>query len=236
MPIIETVDTDLPSVDFVLSLKKCKFGKIPGMAKIPEDLQNEAKYRHLLTLQYSEIATFVIDYIRRKTAVTIFFWSTCLVFLGISVMIRVDISALYDFKKIFIHTLLGLIVFPLAIIPVHEGLHIIPYFLSGARNIRIGMDLNQYIFYVTAHKYVASPLQFRIVALIPYIFISLSVLFLTLYLPGLWKWSLSLFLFIHTTMCAGDFAMLNFYFVNRSGKIYTWDDADLKEAYFYQEI
>jgi len=55
-------------------------------------------------------------------------------------------------------------------------------------------------------------------------------------LPGLWKWSLSLFLFVHTTMCAGDFAFLNFYHINRKKKIYTWDDADRKESYFYEEI
>jgi hypothetical protein len=236
MPMNDTTDTELQTMYFDLRFKKGKFGKTHGMSKTPEDLQNEGKYRHLLTLQYSEIATFVIDYIRRKTAVTIFFWSTCLIILCISVMVRIDVSGLYDFRKIFTHTLLGLIVFPIAIIPVHEGLHIIPYFISGARNIRIGMDLRQYMFYVTAHKYVASPIQFRIVAIIPFIIISLSLLFLTFYLPGLWKWSISLFLFVHTTMCAGDFAMLNFYHVNRSGRIYTWDDADLKEAYFYQEI
>ena len=98
------------------------------------------------------------------------------------------------------------------------------------------MDFNQFMFYVTAHRHVASPLQFRIVALIPFVIISLSALLLTLYLPGLWKWSFSLFLLAHTTMCAGDFAMLNFYHINKRKKIYTWDDADLKEAYFYEEI
>jgi hypothetical protein len=45
-----------------------------------------------------------------------------------------------------------------------------------------------------------------------------------------------LFLFVHATMCAGDFAMLNFYHINKARKIYTWDDADLKEAYFYEEF
>jgi len=55
-------------------------------------------------------------------------------------------------------------------------------------------------------------------------------------LPGLWKWSLSIFLFVHATMCAGDFALLNFYFLNRRKKIYTWDDFDKKIAYFYEEI
>jgi hypothetical protein len=206
------------------------------MALKPEDLQNESRYRHLLTLQYSDIVPFVIDYIKRKTALTILFWSMCFIFLGISLIVRINIAGLFEFKKIFTHSILGLVVFPILIIPIHEGLHIIPYFLSGGRNIRVGMDLNQYMFYVTAHRHVAAPLQFRIVALIPFIVISLVALFLTLYLPGLWKWSISLFLFVHSTMCAGDFAMLNFYFVNRSGKIYTWDDADLKEAYFYQEI
>ena len=98
------------------------------------------------------------------------------------------------------------------------------------------MDLKQYLFYVTAHRHVTKSLQFKIVALIPFIVISLIFLFLVFYLPGLWKWSISLFLFVHTTMCAGDFALLNFYFLNRSKKIYTWDDADEKMAYFYEEI
>jgi hypothetical protein len=37
-------------------------------------------------------------------------------------------------------------------------------------------------------------------------------------------------------MCAGDFAMLNYYHINRHRKIYSWDDADRMEAYFYEEI
>jgi hypothetical protein len=83
---------------------------------------------------------------------------------------------------------------------------------------------------------VASPLQFRLVAVTPYILISITALILVFTLPGSWKWSFSLFLFVHATMCAGDFALLNYYFINKHRKIYTWDDADLKEAYFYEEI
>ena len=98
------------------------------------------------------------------------------------------------------------------------------------------MDLKQYLFYVTAHRYVASPLQFRIVAVTPFIIISAVLIFLIFLLPGLWKWSLSVFLFAHATMCAGDFALLNLYFLNKDKKLYTWDDADKKEAYFYERI
>ena len=166
----------------------------------------------------------------------VLFWSICLIFFGLALFIRFDIAGYFELRRIFTHTLLGLIVFPILIIPVHEGLHILPYYITGARNIKIGMDLRQYIFYVTAHKHVATPFQFKLVAWTPFLLISLATIFLIFCLPGLWKWSFSLFLFAHATMCAGDFALLNFYFINRSGKIYTWDDADLKEAYFYEKI
>jgi hypothetical protein len=181
-----------------------------------DDLNDESRFRHLLTISYNEIITFVLEYVRRLTGLTVFFWSTCMIFFGISIIIRIDIGGMFEYKKILTHTLLGLIVFPILVIPFHEGLHIIPYYISGARKIKIGMDLSQYMFYVTAHRYVAAPLQFKIVALIPFILINLTGLFLVLCLPGLWKWSFSLFLLAHSTMCAGDFALLNFYYINRS--------------------
>jgi peptidoglycan biosynthesis protein MviN/MurJ (putative lipid II flippase) len=74
------------------------------------------------------------------------------------------------------------------------------------------------------------------VAWTPFLIISIGLVLLVFLLPGLWKWSLSLFLFAHATMCAGDFALLNLYYLNRDKKIYTWDDADKKEAYFYEEL
>jgi hypothetical protein len=201
-----------------------------------EDLNDQTRYRKLLTISYSEIITFVFDYLKTRTLLTIFFWSSCLMFLVLAITIRVNISGDFELKKIWLHTLLGTIIFPVLSIPVHEGLHIIPYLLSGARRIRIGMDLRQYIFFVTAHRYVTNSRQFRIVAYTPVLLISMLLVFIIFLLPGLWKWSFSLFLFIHTTMCAGDIALLNFYHINKEKKIFTWDDADLKEAYFYEEI
>jgi hypothetical protein len=206
------------------------------MAISIDNLQDQSEYRQILTLSYSDIVPFVLDYLGRKSMIMIFFWIICLAFLGLALFIRIDIARYFEFRKIFTHTLIGLIVFPVLIIPVHEGLHILPYYISGARKIRVGMDLRQFIFYVTAHKHVATPFQFKLVAWTPFLVISIITVFLIFLLPDLWKWSFSLFLFVHATMCAGDFALLNFYFINRSRKIYTWDDADLKEANFYEEI
>lgn len=201
-----------------------------------EDLDDQTKFRPILVVPYNDLITFIFEYLKKNTRLMVFFWSVCLIFLLFAVSIRFNISGYFPGLNIFYHSILGLIVFPIICIPIHELLHIIPYYFSGARNIRIGMDLKQYLFYVTTHRYVASPVQFKIVAIIPFITISIVTVFLVLLLPGLWKWSLSLFLFVHTTMCAGDFALLNFYFLNREKKIYTWDDANLKIAYFYEKV
>jgi hypothetical protein len=201
-----------------------------------EDLEDHCKYRELLKIPYDELITFVLDYIRRKSEVMIFFWSACIIFLGLALSVRINIAGYFPLKNIIYHSFLGLIIFPVLCIPVHEGFHIIPFFFAGARRIRIGVDLKQYLFYITAHRHVVSSGQFRFVALTPFIVINLTLLILIFILPGLWKWSMSLLLFVHTTMCAGDFALLNFLWINRKKKIYTWDDAEKKMAYFYEEI
>lgn len=201
-----------------------------------EDLEDQTKYRELLKVSYDDLIDFILDYIKRKSEVMIFFWSACLLFLGIAITVRINIAGYFPLRNIILHSVLGLIVFPLIMIPVHELLHIITYLLAGAKRIRVGMDLKQYMFYVTAHRFVTGSKQFRIVALTPFLVGSAALIILILFLPGLWKWSLSLLLFVHATMCAGDFAMLNFYFLHKGKQIYTWDDFDKKIAYFYQEI
>jgi len=207
-----------------------------NMAFSVEELDDQTKFRPILVVPYKELITFIFEHLKKTTPLMIFFWSVNLLFLCLSLKIRINISGAFPGLSIFFHSILGLVVFPVVCIPIHELLHIIPYYFSGARKIRVGMDLKQYLFYVTAHRYVASPSQFKIVAIIPFILISIVTILLVLILPGLWKWSLSLFLFAHTTMCAGDFSLLNFYYLNREKKIYTWDDADLKIAYFYEKV
>ena len=206
------------------------------MAFSLEDINDQAKFRLFLTIPYTNLIQFVFEYLKKKSFLMFLYWFLCLVFLCLAVFIRIKIAGNFPFTHILFHSAIGMIILPIICIPVHELLHIVPYYVSGAKNIRIGMDLKQYLFYVSAHRYVASPLQFRIVAWMPFIIISaVSALFIIL-LPGLWKWSFFIFMFAHATMCAGDFALLNLYYLNKGKKIYTWDDADKKEAYFYEKI
>jgi hypothetical protein len=206
------------------------------MAYSVDDLEDLKRFRIIFKISYSDLIPFIFDYLKKKSGLTYIYWSVCFLFLFLAVIIRISIAADFPESGFLIHSAVGLVVLPVLFIPIHEFLHIIPYYFSGAKNIRIGMDLRQYLFYVTAHRYVASPFQFWIVALTPVIIISTGLIIMIILLPGLWRWSLSLFLFVHATMCAGDMALLNFYFLNRSKSIYTWDDADKKEAYFYEKI
>jgi hypothetical protein len=201
-----------------------------------EDLYDQKKFRLFLTIPYKNLIQFVFEYLKKKSGLMFLFWFLCLLFLCFTINIRIKVAGNFPIAHILLHSVIGMIVLPLICIPLHELLHVIPYYLSGAKNIRVGMDIKQYLFYVTAHRYVATPLQFRIVAWTPFIIISIGLVLLVFLLPGLWKWSLSLFLFAHATMCAGDFALLNLYYLNRDKKIYTWDDVDKKEAYFYEEL
>jgi hypothetical protein len=206
------------------------------MAYSVEDLEDQNKFRLFLAISYTDLVPFIFDSLKKKSGLTTFFWALCIVFLFTAISIRIKIAGYFPESGILLHSVIGLIILPVIIIPVHELLHIIPYYFSGAKNIRVGMDLKQYMFYVTAHKHVASPFQFRIVALTPIIIISLGLILSVILLPGLWKWSLSLFLFVHATMCAGDIAMLNLYRVNKTKEIYTWDDVEKKMAYFYEKL
>jgi len=206
------------------------------MALQVEDLDDQSKYRELIKVPYDELIDFVLEYIRRRSEVVIFFWFICAIFLVNAITVRINIAGYFPLKNIMFHSFLGLILFPVLLIPVHEIIHIITYLLLGARRIRFGMDLRQYMFYVTAHRHVTGKRSFIAVAMAPFLTVSVTLVFLVLFLPGLWKWSLSLLLFVHATMCAGDFALMNFYYLNRGKKIYTWDDFDKKISYFYEEI
>jgi hypothetical protein len=200
-----------------------------------DDITNDpVRYRLLAKVGFSGLAEFILSLLARRSAVNFVFWTICLITLSSAVYIRISLGG-YPRSELNLHFFLGGVALVLLSIPVHELLHVIPYYLSGARDIRAGMDLSQYLFYVTAHRYVTGAVQFACVAVAPFLIITIACVILILAMPGAWQWSISLFLFLHTTMCAGDFALLSFLWTNRKKKIMIWDDAEEKIAYFYEE-
>ena len=94
------------------------------------------------------------------------------------------------------------------------------------------MDLQQFIFYVTAHRFTISKGQLAFLAMTPFVLINLVLITLTL----VWLQQYALFsatlLFFHNIMCIGDFAVLN-YACRHKGDLYTYDDTGTKKSYFF---
>jgi hypothetical protein len=201
-----------------------------------DNIINDKQYRHILTLSYNEIVPFVFRYLKKYTFPVLLY----LILLSLSfiwfIISWISLDSDYSTLLIGTHMLAGLVIIPLLLVIPHELLHIVPYYISGARKIRIGAEWKQYYFYVTADKFPVSSTVFICVALTPYIIITTIFIILGLFSLPLWQMTFIASLFVHMTMCAGDLALINFYYINREKNIITWDDVEKKEAYFYETL
>lgn len=198
-----------------------------------EELEKTSLYEKVLSLPYDELGPFVLREMTRPSQPMVRIWIAIAASLFLSVWFWPGLVFPSGRPGILPGLATGLLLLPLALVPVHEGLHLIPFLLAGARDIRFGADLKQGIIYVTAHWFVAGRTLFSVVALTPFILITITLFVCILFSPAWWKWVLSMTLFVHSTMCAGDAALLGFMGSFGIREVFTWDDADLKVAYFY---
>ena len=199
-----------------------------------EELENNKRYRLIRKLSYREIPEFVMEYLFRGNQETRFFWFSVVLFLLIAIKPTVlFFSASPGLLNTLWYLFLGFVAIPALLIPVHEGIHALFFLLSGGRNIRVGVDLKNFFFYVTAHRHPVGRKVFTRIALAPFFVINTGLWAAGWLLSGGLSWSFYLALFAHATMCAGDFAMLSFYREHRDREIITYDDAEEKTAYFY---
>jgi hypothetical protein len=198
-----------------------------------EELENPSLYERVLSLPYDEIGPFVLQELTRPSRPMVRIWISLAASLSLSVWFWPGFVFPSEGPGILTGLAAGLLLLPIALVPVHEGSHLIPFLLAGARDIRFGADLKQGIIYVTAHRFVAGRKLFSVVAMAPFILITTSLIVSILVCPAWWKWVLSMTLFVHSTMCTGDAALPGYMDSFGKRKIFTWDDADLKVAYFY---
>jgi len=198
-----------------------------------EELEDGSAYEKVLTLPYSDIAPFVIGRLKSFNLSMMAVWILLAIAAFLIIWFWPGIRYSQENPRIFFGLATGLTLLPVLLIPVHEGLHLITFRLSGAKDIRYGADLRQGIIYVTAHRFVADTRLFSAVAFTPFVVITACIGAAMIVSPPWWQWVLSFTLFTHTTMCAGDTALIGFMRGFRQRNAYTWDDADRKEAYFY---
>ncbi len=204
---------------------------------VPE-LQDEQKYHLLTKLHHNDIVPFVLRYIRKINPVTSIFYVLNILFLAyiLKYLMNILLYANFGLKNILLYSASGLIIFPVILIPIHEIIHGLVYLAVGAKRIKFGIDLSQYIFYVTADQFVASKNEIIKVAFTPFIIINILLILGTQYFEGPVTWSFVLCLFVHSTMCIGDFSMASFFVEHWDKELYTYDNLNEKSSYFYEKL
>ncbi|MEO1263625.1 MAG: DUF3267 domain-containing protein [Bacteroidota bacterium] len=201
-----------------------------------QSLQNNPSYSLLLVLPHNDILPFISKYLNAKTAVMRFYFGFLVaVSLGMILWAAWDIEqGSIGFWQLLKYFMLGAVPVFLLLIPLHEGLHGLAYLFVGAKKISFGANLRMFYFYAVADRYIARRNDFIFVAILPFLVVSAIACISMFFVPVHWKWMFVGVLFIHTTACAGDFAMLGFYESYRHAKdLLTYDDVREKRSYFY---
>jgi len=118
------------------------------------------------------------------------------------------------------------------IIPIHEMIHGLTYYLLGARDIRFRSNFKKMQFSAQAHNFVLTAIEFYLVALAPVVLITVAGVCFGCVI-GYWISVLG-FLLMHTTMSSGDIALVSYCNSrSRAGQLYTYDDCDSGKVYFF---
>ncbi len=200
-----------------------------------EQLHQPDNFQLVGELSHSEIAEFVINELKhvRWPMLIFYLFTAALLLMIVAITAANAISTFIPWRSFLGGLVAGTAVGVLLVIPFHEGLHGLAYRLAGAKKIKYGMDLRQMIFYASAPGFVASRYDFLVVALFPFILINLVFTSGIIWGQPFIQWTSLVALFMHSTMCIGDFAMLNFMASYPGKKIYTYDDGRSKVSYFF---
>ena len=201
----------------------------------PEDLNYENGYELVKELRHDDIVEFVLSQIKQLRWPMVLFYGLNLILLFlIGAFTAGNIVHLYISWGLYWQFLAyGLIAGMILIIPIHELLHGMAYKLAGAPKVKFGADLRQMMFYASAPGFVAEKYAFYVVAFTPFILISLLFISGIVYGSMHVQWGSLVALFIHSTMCIGDFAMVNFFASFPGKEVYTYDDKQEKTSYFF---
>lgn len=202
----------------------------------PEDLQNETEFELLTEVSHQNLKEFIVEQIMNEKYM-IRIYSVYQILMMLLFTFFLTRSIVYSIKG-HSREIIGVglaIVFSLTIlIVVHELLHALAYLLSGARNISFGLVLKKFIFYALADRQVIAPRAFHFVALTPFVVVKLGCLAGLIYAQNNQTFYFFLTVMcLHSLFCAGDIAMLAFYYLHRGKEILNYDSLAEGKTYFY---
>jgi len=202
-----------------------------------ETLRDDHGYDLILELDFNDMIPFVLKSIKRKSALSIIYAG-----INLALLLFIAFYLINGIKSVSLawgpvlrQILTGIFAGTILIIPIHELLHGLVYRILGAKKIRFGTDLQQFIFFVTADRFPVSGREIIYLALTPFTAINIITIFIIVtWFPHLMLFSLFLLL-SHNMMCIGDFAMVN-YVMQGNKRIYNYDVVDERKSYFYRVL
>lgn len=201
-----------------------------------KDLE-EPKFVFIDKLKHKDLMPFIVRAHKKRTKVFYFFNAINLLF-GIvlfTLMLKEIVKGEFRFSTEFAYFSYGSIS-TLILIPLHEYIHALAYKYVGAKNTSYDMNLRKFYFMAMADKFVANAREFKVVILTPFITITAICVLIYFLAVGYWKYFILGIFFTHTLFCSGDFGLLNYLEYNKSKDIYTYDDKQKGESYFYERI
>jgi hypothetical protein len=205
------------------------------MKYTPGDIKSDPRFVFLDELRYDDIVEFAGKYILKRNRSMTFFY-ICLLGMLLLMIVSAASGMIFhnrEFGGIMKQYLYGLIISFSVIIPIHEIIHGLIYFLLGARKIRFGAEFKQFAFYAVADEFVTDKTGFYFLAISPFLIISLLNLAGFIFVQGIASYTYISVIFFHATMCVGDFALMSYYDTHRDKDIYTFDDVKNRISYFY---
>ncbi len=202
--------------------------------KLKPDELEEHGYVLLDEMNHGEIVPFVKKFLQKGTWFSSFYYVSVIVSFSFLLFFCVKNyrSGTYTFDNILLQILWGVLLV-LVLIPFHEAIHALAYKSLGAKQTSFDANLKRFYFLAIADKFVTSRREFIIVALAPFISISLGLLIVSCLSGEGWKVTLFTTLSIHSLACSGDFALLSYFEFNNNKEIVTYDDKKNKISFFY---
>lgn len=197
----------------------------------PEQLPSLG-YRLDNELNHTQLIPFVKSNLRQRNPVSLFYWSFNVVTFAGFIYFLIREQRLTTFQCLM-QAFLGVFLFFIILLPVHELIHGLFYKILGAKKVSFAAQWRQLVFYGVADGFVADMKEFLIVALTPFIIINSALVLFMFFASSNLFWTLFGALILHTGGCFGDYGLVSYFYNNRKQSPCTYDNAADKKTFFY---
>ena len=187
------------------------------------------------SVPHHELAPFVQKYMFVWTWITLAYWTFNVLILGAVIAVAtagLSGGGLDWFEDVFIGLGTGFFLTILIAFFIHETIHLAAYKLLGAKHV--ALRFKNMMFLALSNDIVLDRRQFYFLAILPFAVLTPIMIAAAVVTQGFWQFVSLGILLLHTAGCSGDFALINYFYVNRDKNILTYDDVDRQVSHFYE--